>query len=43
MGDGIKLYPKEMEWKVVDWINLETLRRDNWWAVVSTVTNLLVP
>jgi len=43
MGDGIKLYLKEMEWKVVDWINLETLSRDNWWALVSEVIILLVP
>lgn len=42
-GDGIKLYLKDMEQKVADCINLETLSTDNWWTVVSTVMLLLVP
>lgn len=35
MVHGIKLYLKEMEMKVVEWINLEIMDRDNWWAVVN--------
>lgn len=40
---GIKLYLKEIELKVVEWINLEIMDRDNWWAVVNSIMNIGVP
>jgi hypothetical protein len=33
---------KEMVWEVVDWIFLAE-NRNQWWALVNTVKNLLVP
>jgi hypothetical protein len=32
----------EIGWEGVEWIHLAQ-GRDQWWAVVNTVTNLLVP
>jgi len=33
---------REIGWEVVDWMHAAE-DRDNWWAVVNTVMNLLVP
>jgi hypothetical protein len=41
-GRMTKIYRMEIDWDGVDWADL-TQDRDNWWAVVNTVMNLLVP
>jgi hypothetical protein len=33
---------REIGWEAVDWIHL-TQKRDWWWALVNTITNLWVP
>jgi hypothetical protein len=40
--DNIKMDPREIGWKDVDWIN-PTHDTDKWRAVVDKVTNLRVP
>jgi hypothetical protein len=40
--DSIRMDLKEMGWEGVDWIYLDQ-DRDQWWALVNTVTNLRVP
>ena len=37
-----KMYLKEIDWDGVDWADLAQYR-DNTWAVVNTVMNLMVP
>jgi len=32
----------EIGWDIVDWMHMAQ-DRDQWWALVNTVTNLLVP
>jgi hypothetical protein len=41
-GDTIKMDLREIEWDGMDWIDLAE-DRDQWRALVNTVTNLLVP
>ena len=36
--DNIKMYVKEIDWDVMDWINVAQ-DRDKWWHVVNTVVN----
>jgi hypothetical protein len=36
------MYLKKIDWDGVDWADLAQ-DRDNWWAVVNTVMNFLVP
>jgi hypothetical protein len=33
---------REIEWKDMDWIHLAQVR-DQWWALVNMVMNLLIP
>jgi hypothetical protein len=40
--DNIKMYLIEIEWGVVDWINL-VQDKDQWSALVYTVMNIRVP
>jgi hypothetical protein len=40
--DNIKMDLREMGWGGMDWIDLAQ-DRDQWWALVNTVINLLVP
>jgi hypothetical protein len=40
--NNIRMDLSEIGWKGVDWIHL-TLGRDQWLAVVNTVTNFWVP
>jgi hypothetical protein len=40
--DNIRMDVREIEWKVVDWIN-RVQDRDQWRVVVKTVMNLRVP
>jgi hypothetical protein len=40
--NNIKMYSKEMDWDIGDWIHLAQ-DRDQWLALVGTVMNLLVP
>jgi hypothetical protein len=40
--DNIKIDLREIEWDVMDWIDLAQ-DRDQWRALVNTVMNLRVP
>jgi hypothetical protein len=40
--DNIRVDPKEVGWKSVDWIHL-AMNRDQWWVLVNKVMNLPVP
>jgi hypothetical protein len=40
--DNIKMDLREIGWDDMDWIDLAQ-DRDQWWALVNTVMNLLVP
>jgi hypothetical protein len=40
--DNIRMYFREMGWKVVDWMHV-VQDRDQWWVLVSTVMNLGIP
>jgi hypothetical protein len=40
--DNIKMHLRETEWGVMDWIHLFQ-DRNQWQALVNTVTNLRVP
>jgi hypothetical protein len=40
-GDSIWTGLREIGWEAVDWIHL-VVDRDQWWALVNTVMNLLV-
>jgi hypothetical protein len=40
--DNIKIYLREIGWYGMDWIDLDQ-DRDQWRALVNTVTNLRVP
>jgi hypothetical protein len=40
--DNIKIDPREIEWRGMDWIHLAQ-DRDQWRAVGNTVMNLQVP
>jgi hypothetical protein len=40
--DNIKMDLREIEWDVVDWIDMAQ-DRDQWRALVNTVLNLRVP
>jgi hypothetical protein len=42
MRDNIKMDLKEIGWECFDWIYM-CLDRDQWWAVVNTIMNPLVP
>jgi hypothetical protein len=39
--DNIRMDLREMAWEVVDWMLLAQ-DRDQWWALVNTIMNLLV-
>jgi len=39
--DNIKMYVKEIDWDVMDWINVAQVR-DKWWHVMNMVVNLQV-
>jgi hypothetical protein len=39
--ENIRIYLGEIRWESVDWIHL-VQNRDQWWAVVNTVTSLQV-
>jgi hypothetical protein len=40
--DNIKMYLKEVGWRVIEWIDMPQ-DRDRWRAVVNAVMNLRVP
>jgi hypothetical protein len=40
--DNIKIYLRVVKWDGMDWIKLAQ-DRDQWWALLNTVMNLLVP
>jgi predicted small integral membrane protein len=42
MGDNIIIDLRETGWERVDWVHLAQ-NKDQWWALVNMVTNILVP
>ena len=40
--DNIKMYPQEVGWGCMDWVDLAQYR-DMWWALVNAEMNLGVP
>jgi hypothetical protein len=40
--NNMRMDRREMGWKGVDWIHL-VQERDQWWALVNTVTDFWVP
>jgi hypothetical protein len=40
--EDIRMDLREVQWEVVDWMHL-TEDRDQWWALVKTIMNLLIP
>jgi hypothetical protein len=42
LEDNTKIYFREIEWGVMDWIQL-VQGRDQWWDLVDMVMNLRIP